>query len=74
MESFVGWLSLGSQEEGTAGRCRQHSPREMRGRMSGPSREQKEAWGRRFSKTGWIGGLRHETFLKRLELKAEVVW
>ena len=52
----------GGPRRGTTGRCRQHSPRERHGRTSGPSGEQKEAWRRRFSKTGWIGGLRHETF------------
>ena len=52
---------LEGPRRGTTGRCRQHYPRERRGRSSGPSRERKEAWGRRFSKTGRIGGLRPET-------------
>ena len=61
-DGAVCWVAVtGEPRRGTTRRCRQHSPRERRGRTSGPSQEQKEAWGRRFSKAGRIGGLRPET-------------
>ena len=56
-DGVVCWVAV----VGATWRRRQHSLRERRGRTSGPSREQKEAWERRFSKTGRIGGLRPET-------------